>query len=42
MHEQIKARKVKNARRLGLPKITTPLRHNRARRDTRREKSDDL
>jgi hypothetical protein len=42
MHEQIKARKVKNAHRLGLPKITIPLRQSRARRDTRQEESDGL
>lgn len=42
MHEQIKARKVKNACRLGLPKITTPLRQSRARRDTRPGESDVL
>ena len=42
MHEQIKARKVKNAHRLGLPKITAPLRHGRARRDTRPKESVNL
>ena len=42
MHEQIKARKVKNARRLGLPKITTPLRQSRVRRDTRPKESANL